>query len=114
MVQALKNLNPDDEFIFINTYRGQRQRMTTNSIRRRIERVCKNLDIAPKSPHKARKTYITILLDNNMNRKLVEKLSGHTNISCSERYYYRDRSSTEHKAELISSIPEFQPWEIAG
>lgn len=114
MVQALKNLNPDDEFIFINTYRGQRQRMTTNSIRRRIERVCKNLDIAPKSPHKARKTYITILLDNNMNRKLVEKLSGHTNISCSERYYYRDRSSTEHKAELISSIPEFQPLEIAG
>ena len=114
MTQVLNSLNPTDDFIFVNAYRGKRNRLTTNSIRSRIIRVCGKLNLVPKSPHKARKTYLSILLDNNMDRKLVEALAGHVDISCTEANYHRDRRNTARKTALINAIPDFQPLQVAG
>lgn len=114
MTQVLNGLNPEDDFIFVNAYRGKRNRLTTNSIRSRIIRVCGKLNLVPKSPHKARKTYLSILLDNNMDRKLVEALAGHVDISCTEANYHRDRRNTARKTALINAIPDFQPLQVAG
>ncbi len=60
------------------------------------------------SPHKARKTYGTILLDNNIDQRLITELMGHTNISCTENHYHRNRKSMERKSDLVSGIPELQ------
>ena len=104
VAEKLKLQNPFGEYIF--TENGER--LKTNSIRRRMVRVCKNLGIVPKSPHKARKTYGTILLDNNIDQRLITELMGHTNISCTENHYHRNRKSMERKSDLISGIPELQ------
>lgn len=103
VLQELKRINPNGEFVFMRNG----DRMTTNTIRRRIKRICEKNDIYPKSPHKARKTYGSILLDNKLDERLIIGQMGHTNISCTERHYHRNRRSVEAKAMVINSIPEF-------
>lgn len=104
LVQLIKETNCDQEYIFFN--RGKR--MTTNAIRNRLWRVCQETGIFNKSPHKARKTYISILLDNKVDNNLIISLVGHADISCSENHYHRNRKKLSQKAEIISIIPEFR------
>ena len=99
----LKVQNPFGDYIF----EENGKRLTTNCIRKRMYRICKKLNIVSKSPHKARKTYCSILLDNHIDNKLITDVMGHTDISCSEGHYHRNRRSIERKSEIISSIPEF-------
>ncbi len=83
------------------------RRMDTSYIRKRQYRICAILGIYKKSPHKIRKTYGTILLDNNMDKKLIEGQMGHTSITCTENHYHRNRRSIENKTLQLSAIPEF-------
>lgn len=99
----LKAHNPFGEYIFFDGGK----RFTTNQIRRRMERMCRTLKIVPKSPHKARKTYGSILLDNSIDNRMIIDLMGHTDISCTEGHYHRNRKTLERKALILSSIPEF-------
>lgn len=101
----IKALNPFGEYIFTD---DEGQRMTTNCIRRRQERNCKRLGIYKKSPHKIRKTYGSILLDNKVDQRLVVDIMGHADIACTEGYYHRNRKSQNQKLQIISDIPEFQ------
>lgn len=104
LLKKLKTLNPFGEYIFT----GKNGRMSTNSIRTRLKTICKNLGIYPKSPHKIRKTYGTILLDNNIDHKLIMSMMGHTDILCTENHYHRNRRTLEAQKYIISQIPEFQ------
>ena len=103
ILNRIQNLNPFSEFVFIN----KGKRVNAQSIRKRLTYVCQKLNIYPKSPHKIRKTYGTILLDNNIDSKLVTGQMGHTNLLCTERHYHRNRRSLEQKGKIISAIPEF-------
>lgn len=104
VANKLRLFNPFGEFIFVEN--GDK-RLTTNCIRRRMERVCDKLGIVRKSPHKARKTYGSILLDNGIDNKLITDLMGHTDILCTEGHYHRNRKTIERKSEILSDIPEF-------
>lgn len=104
LAQVLSYGEPD-EFVFINE---EGDRLTTNAIRRRLERVCKYLGIKQKSPHKIRKTYGSILLDNNVDNNLIKGQMGHTDIGCTETHYHRNRKDNEKKSEIISNIPDFK------
>lgn len=104
VTNKLRLVNPFGEFIFVEA--GDR-RLTTNCMRRRMERVCDKLGIVRKSPHKARKTYGSILLDNGIDNKLITDLMGHTDILCTEGHYHRNRKTLERKSEILSDIPEF-------
>ena len=99
----LKAQNPFGDYIFYDAGK----RFTTNQIRRRMERMCRTLKIIPKSPHKARKTYGSILLDNHVDNRLIIDVMGHTNIAMTEGHYHRSRRSLERKARILSEIPEF-------
>lgn len=104
VADKLKVSNPFGEFIFeVNG-----KRLTTNCIRRRMSRMCKKLGIVPKSPHKARKTYGSILLDNHIDNRLVTDVMGHTDVAITEGHYHRNRKTLERKVEILSNIPEFQ------
>jgi len=83
-------------------------RFTTNAIRRRLTQVCQRTGVYHKSPHKIRKTYGSILLDNNLDQRLVISQMGHTSVSCTENHYHRNRRSLEQKSEIISGIQEFK------
>lgn len=104
LCSKIRLLNPFSEYIFLN---DKGERMTTNCIRRRLQRICEKLNIYHKSPHKIRKTYGTILLDNNIDTRLIIGQMGHSDIMCTENHYHRNRKSIERKSEVLSSIPEF-------
>jgi len=95
----------EGEFVFVNPNKGNR--LTTNSLRRRQERNCKKLKYYQKSPHKGRKTYCSILMDNNLDDNLVTGQMGHVDISTSEDFYHRNMKNIEKKAEIISGIYMF-------
>jgi len=99
----LKEYNPDEEYIFVKNG----ERMTTNTFRHRMYRVCKKLDIYKKSPHKARKTYGSILLDNNVDKQTVKDQMGHVDILVTETHYHRNRKKLEQKQAIVSNLPEF-------
>ena len=40
--------------------------------------------------------------------RLIMEQMGHTDISCTESHYHRNRRSIDAKSQIISSIPEFQ------
>lgn len=104
MARALQQQNPFDEYIFVKNG----IRITTHAMRMRLKRICEKLSIYHKSPHKIRKTYGTILLDNHIDNKLIMGQMGHTDILCTENHYHRNRRSIDRKSEIISAIPEFK------
>lgn len=101
----IKMLNPFGEYIFTDK---NGKRLTTNCIRRRQERNCAKLGIYKKSPHKIRKTYGSILLDHNIDNRMIMEQMGHTDISCTENHYHRNRRSIDAKSQILSNIPELQ------
>ena len=103
LVKEIQKLNPFQDYIFVK----DGNRISTQSIRMRQKRICKKLNIYPKSPHKDRKTYGTILMDNHMDNRLIIEQMGHTDITCSEKHYHRNRKSIEKKTEILSNIPDF-------
>lgn len=94
----------DDEWIFTGIHG---KRMHTSQIRKRLYSICKDIGIPVRSPHKLRKTYGTILLDNHIDSKIVEKQMGHTDIRTTEAHYHRDRRRIQQKRDIINSISEF-------
>ena len=105
LCSKIRMLNPFGDYIFVN---DNGERITTNSIRRRLERNCRKLGIYQKSPHKIRKTYGTILLDNNVDKQLIMGQMGHSDILCTETHYHRNRRTVERKSEILSAIPDFK------
>ena len=101
----IRMLNPFGEYIFTDK---NGKRLTTNCIRRRQERNCAKLGIYKKSPHKIRKTYGSILLDHNVDNRMIMEQMGHTDISCTENHYHRNRRSIDAKSQILSNIPELQ------
>lgn len=110
IAEKIQHINPFEEYIFVK----DGKRVSTHSIRMRLRRVCDKLKIYRKSPHKIRKTYGTILLDNHIDQQLIIGQMGHTNILCTENHYHRNRKGIKKKSIIISSIPEFQNKMITG
>lgn len=104
IVKKLKTQNPFGEYIFYENGK----RLTTNCIRQRMYRVCKQLNIYPKSPHKARKTYGSILFDNNIDQRFITDQMGHADVRCGEKHYHRNRRTIDRKSQILGGIPEFQ------
>lgn len=102
--RSIKLQNPFCEYIFVKNG----ERISTQAVRARLWRICKKLGIYNKSPHKIRKTYGSILLDNHIDNKVIIDQMGHTDILCTEEHYHRNRKSIDVKSQLISSIPEFK------
>lgn len=99
----LRELNPNDEFVFVNN----KGRMSTNCFRRRLERICKKLNIIPKSPHKIRKTYASIIIDAGVEEILTISQMGHTNIRTTRDNYHRDRIAIDNKSRILGNIEDF-------
>ena len=101
--RKVRTVNPFSEYVFVRDGR----RLTTQSVRMRLKRVCRKLGIYHKSPHKIRKTYCTILLDSGVDKRLIIEQVGHTDISCTENHYHRNRRDVDAKKEILSAVPDF-------
>lgn len=104
VLNYIRRMSFGQEYVFMNEWG---RRVTSEKIRRHLDRVLKKLDIYHKSPHKIRKTYGTILLDYNVDKRLILDQMGHSNIQVSENHYHRNRKTLEKKSAIISNIPEF-------
>lgn len=104
VIRRLRLLSGNQEYIFCQ----DGNKIKAMQIRKRLYLICKRTGIKKKSPHKLRKTYVSILLDNGIDKRLVQDVAGHTQISTSERNYHRNRKSDRKKEEILSSLPEFQ------
>ncbi len=107
-LRRLRLLSGGSEYVFCR--KGKNVKALT--IRNWLYQLCDKLDIKRKSPHKLRKTYVSIQLDNGIDKRLVQDVAGHTQISTSERNYHRNRKSDQRKEEILSEIPEFKNAKI--
>ena len=104
VVKRLRLRDPFGEWLFAY---ADGTRMKAYTIRHRLDRLCRDLKIYHKSPHKIRKTYGSILLDANVDKRMVIDQMGHTDILTTETHYHRNRKALEKKKAILSDIPEF-------
>ena len=77
---------------------------TPNDLRTKIYKVCKNLDIEPRSPHKFRKTFISRLINGGADIDFVRKQAGHQQISTTYNAYVFSTTRDEEKVKLINTL----------
>jgi integrase len=73
-------------------------------IRNRFYRVCDLLQLPRRSPHDARRTYATSLLNNGANEMFIIDQMGHTDINTTKQYYYRNVRNVESKSKMIDEL----------
>lgn len=88
----------NSEFIFIDKHG---QRIHKYAIDKRIRKYCKYIGISPKSLHKARKTYISTLIDAGVNINTIRSLAGHENEETTYKNYCFDRMVDKQKEDLL-------------
>lgn len=109
LLKKLKSLNPFGEYLFTQSWG---KRIMARSFRRRLYDICKELKIYPKTPHKIRKTYATILMDAGLDKQFILNQMGHSSIVLTENAYHRNRKTMEKKRKILGGIAEFQRNEV--
>ena len=105
IIKEMKALSPFAEYICTDK---DGNRMTAQNLRSKMYRVCEKIDIDKKSPHKARKTFASALLDAGAGNATIISLMGHTDISTTETYYHKDRRADSEKQRIVDNIIEFR------
>ena len=101
IIEAAHSMNPDGEYLFMNN--GTRIR--GNRFTRRLEVICRKLQINEKSMHKVRKTYGSVLWSNGTDETLVTEQMGHTSISTTKQsYIFNFRDSSTEKSQINEAI----------
>lgn len=72
-----------------------------SSVTKAFYRYCKELGIEAKSSHKARKTFISSLIDGNVNINTVRQIAGHMDERTTLNNYCFDRSTEEEKLQRM-------------
>ena len=103
IVEKIISLNPNGKYLF----ERDGERIKALFFRKRLYSICIKNGITPKSPHKIRKTYGSILLDNGVDQRFILEQMGHSDISCSENYYHRNRKTLDKKTRIMNDITEF-------
>lgn len=88
-----------DDYIFSMTEEHLSYRAVSESFRK----YCERAGISYRSSHKARKTFISTLLDSGVNLNTVRELVGHKDEQTTLNSYYYDRRTSEEKREIIDS-----------
>ncbi|MDE6749034.1 MAG: site-specific integrase [Lachnospiraceae bacterium] len=90
------------DWIFQSNNPDYDYRLSYNAADRKLRKLCNRLDTIMKSPHKCRKTCISILLDNpKINDRTVQRFAGHHALSTTQDFYSFERKSKEEQAEAI-------------
>ena len=92
--------NPFGEYLF----ERNGKRLKTYVFTKRLETICRRLEIKRKSQNKIRKTYGTILIDSGINESLIISQMGHTDIKTTKGYYYKNRKNEKQKAVAINKV----------
>lgn len=87
----------DDGYIFsVNE-----EPLSYYTLGKQFNRYCELLNIVPKSSHKARKTYISALIDGGVNINTIREIVAHASEKTTYNSYVFDRKTKSERAELI-------------
>lgn len=98
IINKLNSINTHGEFLFMRNG----DRIKTFTFRKRITSICNKLGIKPRSPHKIRKTYGTMLIDANVDESVIIDQMGHNDINCTRQYYFYSNKSNTTKTNQIN------------
>jgi integrase len=102
-VKAIRRLNPFGEYMFME----KGERIKSKAFNRKLERVCKALNINYRSAHKIRRAYGTTLYDNAANDSVICEMLGHSNIETTRKYYIYSNKTSKSKIEQVSKAINF-------
>ena len=108
LLDKLYKLSVNQEYVFMREDGDTKERIISQGFRRRLHRICKQFEIPYRSPHKIRKTYDSILLDNGMDQRFILDQMGHVDMSMNEERYHRNRRHMDTKAEMLGALNEFK------
>ena len=98
VLEMIREINPDGEFVFMDgSHRVKGDRFSG-----KLKRICDYLDITPRSLHKIRKTYASVLLDSGCTEKLIMNQMGHTDIRTTLGQYYFQRRDRESNVQAVN------------
>ncbi|MBQ1396337.1 MAG: tyrosine-type recombinase/integrase, partial [Eubacterium sp.] len=89
---------PDDGYLFSM----DDEPLLYTSVTTAFVRYCRMMGIARKSSHKARKTFVSTLIDNGVNINTVRQIVGHTDERTTLNNYCYDRSTPGEKLKRIA------------
>ncbi len=78
--------------------------LTPNNLRTKVYKMCKDLEMEKKSPHKFRKTFISRLLNGGADVDFVREQAGHQQITTTYNAYVFSTSRDEEKIKLVNSL----------
>lgn len=90
------------EWIFQSDNPDFDYRLGFNAADHKLRKLCKRLNTQIKSPHKCRKTCLSILLDDpDISNRTVQRFAGHRDLETTHTYYSFERKSKEEQAKAI-------------
>ncbi|MBQ3912099.1 MAG: tyrosine-type recombinase/integrase, partial [Lachnospiraceae bacterium] len=92
VLEANKARSIDSEYLFV---KRDGSKMHARSVDKKIRTLCSRTGLTPRSAHKLRKTFISTLLDANMNLDTVRRIAGHRDEKVTLSNYYYDRSTPD-------------------
>ena len=100
IIEEVRKLNPEGSFVFmIDGHRIKADRYS-----KKLKRICGYIEIPPRSLHKIRKTYATILVDAGCDDSLIRDQMGHTDIRTTLGHYYYRRKNLKENTRVINEV----------
>ena len=78
--------------------------LTPNNLRTKVYKLCRKLEMEVRSPHKFRKTFVSLLLNSGADVDFVREQAGHQQITTTYNAYVFSTSRNEEKIKLINSL----------
>lgn len=104
LLTRVKKLSPDSEYVFSNE---NGERIRGDSYTNKLYRICKYIGIEPRSMHKARKTYASLLFRNHVDEALIIDQMGHMDISTTKEFYRWNTAQDEESRKSIYSAVNY-------
>ncbi len=98
VLHRLRLINPFTEYIFQN---AQNKVILKNTIGKNLHIICDNLQIKRRGVHTLRKTFITHMINGNVEEAIILEQVGHTMLQTSKSFYYYNDKTTNYMSEKI-------------
>lgn len=98
VLRQLRMTNPFTEYIFQNS---EGKPILKNTICKNLHIICDRLGIKRRGVHTLRKTFITNMINGNVEESIILEQVGHTMIETSKAYYYYNDKLTDYMSEKI-------------
>ena len=98
IIDILKKINFGAEYLISENGK----RLTSKQINYHLQKVCKEIGITPRSTHKLRRSYASMLLEAGIDTAIVTNQLGHTEIATTQKYYHYDIEDDTEKIQKIN------------